>query len=100
MEVVTTFHGVDGAKHTIGYVRSRAGGRDENGVSQGGAMTLLCDLWQGHGLRLLAAVRTDDGDGHIKALVRDYRIEASSVSRPLSRRVELMPQSAETPIAV
>lgn len=91
---VTTFYGVDGRRHTISLVPAAS-------ASEG---QLLVDDWEGHGLRLLAVLALRDfereslrrnGDtfessvaAQAEAIVREYRPDAATTDRPLSRPVD------------
>lgn len=92
MNALTSFTGLDGTRHEIGYFLGRTGGAK-----------LLCDHWHGHGLRLLCVLPTRDKEvdaerrdgttftssveAQVDAVIREYRPSACRSARPLSRKV-------------
>lgn len=77
---ITTFNGVDGTQHRIGYCKARGE------LARSGRL-ILCDEWEGHGVRLLLSMRDEEGEAQADAVLEEYRIEAATSDRPLSREV-------------
>lgn len=81
---VTRFTGVDGAHHRIGFLDINASFHGGRGIRK-----MLADEWEGHGLRELCLLSPrDDSAPQVEAVIREYRVDAATTDRPLSRLVD------------